>query len=110
MASEAPTSPTATSSEIDELRAEVARLRALVGPTEDSYRKLQLDLLGARDAAVAAESELGRLRGYAKSRDAEIVRLRRDYLFFRKQILNRVRKLKRLAEAASRLMHQLLRG
>jgi hypothetical protein len=97
-------------SEVAELQAEVARLRELVGPSEDSYRKLQLDLLGARDAAVASESELGRLRGYARSRDAEIARLRRDYLFFRKQILNRVRKLKRVAEAGSRFVHQLLRG
>jgi hypothetical protein len=97
-------------SEVDELRAEVARLRELVGPSEDSYRKLQLDVLGARDVAVAYESELGRLRGYAKSRDAEIARLRRDYLFFRKQILNRIRKLRRAAEAASRYVQRLLRG
>lgn len=107
-APEAP--PSSTESEVAELRAEIARLRDLVGPSEDSYLKLQLDLLGARDAAVASESELGRLRGYAKSRDAEIARLRRDYLFFRKQILGRVRKLKRMTEAVSRLMHQLLRG
>lgn len=109
-AADAPPSAPPVDAEVAELRGEVARLRDLVGPSEESYLKLKLDLLGARDAAVASESELGRWRGYATSRDAEIVRLRRDYLFFRKQIMNRVRKLKRMTEAASRLMHQLLRG
>jgi hypothetical protein len=88
-----PASDTATEAE---LRAEIARLRAIVGPSEDTYLKLQLDLLGARDAAVASESELGRLRGYAK--------------FFRKHVLTRMRKVKRLTEAMSRFVHQLLRG
>jgi hypothetical protein len=44
-------------------RRELRRLQALLGPSEDSYRKLQLDLLGARDAAIAAEAKVGNLRG-----------------------------------------------
>jgi predicted nucleic acid-binding Zn-ribbon protein len=48
---------------IDDLHEELRRLQALLGPSEDSYRKLQLDLLGARDAAIAAEAKVGNLRG-----------------------------------------------
>jgi hypothetical protein len=47
---------------MEELRDEVLRLRALVGPDEKSYLQLKLDLLGARDHAIGAEAEAGRLR------------------------------------------------
>ena len=49
--------------ELTRLRSEVERLQGLIGPSEKSYRKLQLDVLGARDAAIAAEAELGYVRG-----------------------------------------------
>ena len=45
------------------LRAEVERLRRLVGPCEQSYDDLRADLLAARDAAKFAEQAAGELRG-----------------------------------------------
>ena len=76
--------------EIDQLRSEVQRLRALVGPSEESYRKLRLDVLGARDAAIASEAQLGQLRGQIVSLQAEVTRLRRDYLWFRQKVVNQL--------------------
>jgi hypothetical protein len=49
--------------EIGFLRAEVERLRRLVGPCEQSYVDLQTDLLAARDAVKSAEQDAGELRG-----------------------------------------------
>ena len=76
--------------EIADLRREVQRLRALVGPSEESYRKLRLDVLGAKDAAIASEAQLGQLRGQIVSLQAEVVRLRRDYLWFRQKVVNQL--------------------
>jgi hypothetical protein len=45
------------------LRAEVERLRRLVGPCEQAYDDLRSDLLAARDAAKSAEQAAGELRG-----------------------------------------------
>jgi hypothetical protein len=45
------------------LRAEVERLRRLVGPCEQSYNDLRADLLAARDAVKSAEQAAGELRG-----------------------------------------------
>ena len=49
--------------EVAPLRAEVERLRRLVGPCEQSYDDLRADLLAARDAAKSAEQAAGELRG-----------------------------------------------
>jgi hypothetical protein len=49
--------------EVAALRAEVERLRRLVGPCEQSYEDLRTDLLAARDAAKSAEQTAGELRG-----------------------------------------------
>ena len=49
--------------EVAPLRAEVERLRRLVGPCEQSYDDLRTDLLAARDAAKSAEQTAGELRG-----------------------------------------------
>jgi hypothetical protein len=62
------------SEELVELRSEVEHLRALVGPSEDDYRKLQLDLLGARDVAIAAEAEAGVQRGRNQLLETELAR------------------------------------
>ncbi len=77
--------------EIAALRAEVAALRALVGPSEESYEKLQLDVLSARDAAKGTESELGTLRGTITELNTQLARARQDqdavqraYLFGRR--------------------------
>ncbi len=79
--------PDDASDELELLRVEVARLRELVGPTEESYVKLRVDLLGARDAAIGAEHELGVQRGYSQALEAEVARLQRDFLWFREQVV-----------------------
>ena len=43
-------------SEVEQLRAEVARLRELVGPNEQSYIALKMDMWAARDAVIGAEA------------------------------------------------------
>ena len=69
---------TSTDDELAALRAEVLRLRSLVGPSETDYRKLHLDLLGARDHAIAAEARLGHFRGRIEALESENFRLRRS--------------------------------
>ena len=62
-----PTKPTPVSAEVEleQLRAEVARLRELIGPNEQSYIKLKTDIWGARDAVIGAEAEvINRLKRY----------------------------------------------
>lgn len=76
--------------DIAALRAEIARLRDLVGPGEESYTKLRLDLLGAKDAAIAAEAAAGRLRGRIVELESEVAKLRRDYLWFRQKVINQI--------------------
>lgn len=49
--------------EVAPLRAEVERLRRLVGPCEQSYDDLRSDVISARDAAKSAEQAAGELRG-----------------------------------------------
>jgi hypothetical protein len=49
--------------DVGQLQAEVARLRHLVGPCEQSYDDLRADLLAARDAAKSAELAAGEVRG-----------------------------------------------
>lgn len=93
--------------ELEELRAEVARLRELVGPSEDSYLKLQTDLLGARDAAIGAEAELGAVRGYSQALESEVVRLQRDFVWLREQVVIKAKALRdkgpRVGKAIGRL-------
>lgn len=82
--------------EIAQLQSEVLRLRTLVGPSEESYRKLRLDVLGARDAAIAAEAELGYARGQVVSLESQLFQIRRDYY--------------RIQRIAAKLVHPRLRG
>jgi hypothetical protein len=49
--------------EVAPLRAEVERLRRLVGPCEQSYSDLRADLIAAQDTAKSAEQTAGELRG-----------------------------------------------
>ncbi len=67
-----------SNAEIAALREEIAALRALVGPSDDDYRKLQRDVLNARDAAKGAEAELGTLRGTIVEMTAQLARARQD--------------------------------
>ena len=80
--------------DIDVLRAEVARLRELVGPDEKSYVQLQLDLMASRDAAIGAEAALGTQRGYNAALEAEVVRLQRDFRWFRDQVVLKTKRVR----------------
>lgn len=86
--------PAAMAAELEHLRTEVGRLRALVGPSEESYAKLRLDVLGARDAAIGAEAEVGRLKGRCTALEAEFARLNRDQVWFRQQVVMRLQRLR----------------
>ena len=68
------------------LRAEVDRLRALVGPSEQSYDDLRHDLLAARDAAKGAEAAAGVLRGQLAQMQVELARARQDQEYFQRML------------------------
>jgi len=78
------------SDELTELRAEVSRLRALVGPSEKSYEDLTRDAFTARDAARTAELETGRLRAQIVELENEVRRWRRDFVWFRDRVVRKV--------------------
>lgn len=84
------------------LRAEVARLRALVGPSEESYEKLRLDVLGARDVAIAAEAELGRARARIAALETDVARYRRDFVLVRRYVVQRVARVLEVLRFARR--------
>ncbi len=92
--------------EIAALRAELDRLRLLVGPSEKSYELLQLDVLAARDAAIGAEFELGVVRASNQELESEVVRLRRDFDWFRTRMVARLRRARSLGARATRVVTQ----
>lgn len=75
---------------IEELQAEIERLRALVGPSELSYRELQDDLLAARDAARGAEAAAGVLRGQNAELHVAVARARQDQEQFQRLVSDRL--------------------
>jgi archaellum component FlaC len=91
------------SDELSELRSEVSRLRALVGPSEKSYEDLTRDALTARDAARNAELETGRLRAQIVELENEVRRWQRDFVWFRDRV---VRKIPALGRVFARLRRQ----
>jgi len=95
--------------EVAALRAEVARLRELVGPSEESYEKLRLDVLGARDIAIAAEAELGRLRSRVVALSVEVTRLQRDFEWFRRQVVRRLLGLRNRIPTFEKVISRLAR-
>lgn len=80
--------------EIAALTTEVERLRALVGPSEDDYRKLQLDVLGARDVAMVAEVAVGLERSRSQLLETELARAQRDFLWVREQVVVKAKSLR----------------
>ena len=88
--------------ELTQLRAEVARLRELVGPSEQSYVKLKTDVWGARDAVIGAEAECGILRGRVRSLEAELTRALKEQQWFKQEVINRLK--------AYRLIHRKVIG
>ena len=95
--------------EVVRLRAEVERLRALVGPSEDSYQKLKLDLLGARDAAIGAEAAVGQALGRQRALEAEVARLRRNRMYLQRQVTVRLRRYTARIPLIGRLFDRLSR-
>jgi hypothetical protein len=88
--------PAALTAEVGELRAEVERLRALVGPDETSYVQLRTDLWGARDAAIGAEMEAGQLRGRVTALENELLRAQRNHRLLTHKVIAPLRRAKRL--------------
>lgn len=88
--------------ELRALRTEVERLRALLGPSEESYEKLRLDVLGARDAAIAAEAELGRARARISALETDVARYRRDFVLLRRLVIRQVAGARRVVGLARR--------
>ena len=78
------------SDELTELRSEVSRLRALVGPSEKSYEDLTRNALTARDAARTAELETGSLRAQIVELENEVRRWQRDFVWFRDRVVKKV--------------------
>jgi hypothetical protein len=93
----------------ERLAAEVAHLRGLVGPSEESYVKLRVDLLGARDAAIGAEAEAGRLKAYCLALEAQTVRMQRDHEWLRDQVILRLKRLRHSRPTFDRVVGRLSR-
>lgn len=83
--------------DLDALRAEIVRLRELVGPSERSYDDVRQDLLAARDVAKGAEAAAGVLRGQVAELQVALARARQDQEHFQRMVSNR------LQSAAGRL-------
>jgi predicted nucleic acid-binding Zn-ribbon protein len=83
--------PASTDAELESLRAEVARLRELIGPNEQSYVKLKTDVWSARDAVIGAEAEVGILRGRVRSLEAELTRALKEQQWFKAEVINRLK-------------------
>ena len=83
--------PVSAEVEVEQLRAEVARLRDLIGPNEQSYIKLKTDVWSARDAVIGAEAEVGILRGRVRSLEAELTRALKEQQWFKSEVINRLK-------------------
>lgn len=81
-------------SEIDDdtaaLRAEIDRLRDLVGPSEQSYADLRHELLAARDAARGAQATAGSLRGRLAELEVALSRAQQDQEHFQRTVINTI--------------------
>lgn len=88
--------------EVAALRAEVDRLRELVGPSEQSYVDLRHDLLAARDAAKGAEAAEGVQRGRVIELEVELARARQDQDHFQRVVFDQLRSGRRRVGRALR--------
>jgi capsule polysaccharide export protein KpsE/RkpR len=86
--------PGSHDAEIAALRAEVARLRELVGVDEISYVKLKTEMWAARDAAMGAELEAGTLRGRIQSLESALVRATRQSRYLQRLAISPLRSAK----------------
>lgn len=83
--------PDSTDTELVQLRVEVERLRKLIGPNEQSYVQLRMDVWSARDAVIGAEAEMGLLKGQVRSLQAEVARAVKEQQWFKDEILLRIK-------------------
>lgn len=74
-----------------DLRAEIDRLRDLVGPSEQSYDDLRGEVLAARDAVRGAEAELGNARGELAELRVALVRAQQDQEQFQRILYDTLR-------------------
>lgn len=73
------------------MQAEIERLRDLVGPSEQSYEALRLELFAARDAVRGAEAEVGTLKGTIAELEVALVRARQDQDHFQRILFDTLR-------------------
>ena len=73
------------------LQVEIDRLRTLIGPSEQSYVDLRVDLLAARDAAKGAEAAEGVYRGRVIELEVALARARQDQDHFQRAVFNTIR-------------------
>ena len=95
-----PGNPTADDPEA--LRAEIDRLRELVGPSEQSYADLRHELLAARDAVQGAEAAVGGLRGQVAGLHVALARAQQDQEHFQQIVYNALRSGRQRAGRAMR--------
>ncbi len=88
--------------DVDALRAEVERLREIVGPSEEHYLELRHELLAARDAVRGAEAVAGNLRGRVVEMEAAVVRAQQDQEHFQQIVYNSLRAGRRRLSRAMR--------
>jgi hypothetical protein len=67
------TMPDPAGDDVQALRGEVERLRALVGADEMSYTELKLELWRVRDELIGMEAELGNARGARKLLERDLL-------------------------------------
>lgn len=79
---------------VDVMAAELERLRALVGPLEESYEDLRVELAEARQAVRIAELDAGRLRGELTAMSVDLHRARQDQYHVRRLLLRPLRALR----------------
>lgn len=91
-----------TDDDVAQLRAEIDRLRELVGPSEQSYVDLRHELLAVRDAARGAQATAGSLRGQIAELEVALSRARQDQEDFQKTVINTLRSGRRRVGRALR--------
>lgn len=88
-------SEVATDDDVAALRAEVDRLRELVGPSEHDYIQQRQELLAARDAVRGAEAVAGNLRGRIVEMEAAVTRAQQDQAHFQQIVYDTLRSVRR---------------
>ncbi len=91
-----------SAADVDALRAEIDRLRDLVGPSEQSYADLHQDLLAARDVAKGAEAAEGSYRGRLIELEVALARARQDQDHFQRIVFDTLRSSRQRVSRALR--------